>query len=429
MNDDGDDDACSSNSGNEGRVARNLFRTDDDDSESDDDDDDDDNHNDVGLVSSNNDAGDDKGSAADENPTPQLPPQRMVIRRRKVLHTWLDEDAVGSIATRLWPAATFLASFLRNFIITECHPNDVPQRPNDTEHRGNGTFDTSARKQSIEEIFDQLRNIICPADTTKQFRHDNTIHVLEIGSGVGLVGLELAHCFLRRNDDDDDDDDNVVNDDSKQPFIMTKVLLTDLETALPLLHNNIQLNFPSCDTKAKDVMHHQEKATTNDEGTITTEHRSRSQLVIDAMKLDWNNREDALQALRWFDEETPGRITADSSRQSPLLVIGSDCVYWECLHQPLEECLLTLLAHAPPGSLCLLAGMRRWKRDTAFYQRLGKQQRKRRNPKGNHCGVDRDGGYLDCVCLFEQVTTSEKEGSRREIMRIYAIRFIATTRN
>jgi hypothetical protein len=60
------------------------------------------------------------------------------------------------------------------------------------------------------------------------------------------------------------------------------------------------------------------------------------------------------------------------SSNSPVLVLASDCVYYAKLHLPLEQTLAALLSNAPKGLMWLIAGARRWKRDSKFYAKLGK---------------------------------------------------------
>jgi hypothetical protein len=105
------------------------------------------------------------------------------------------------------------------------------------------------------------------------------------------------------------------------------------------------------------------------------------------------------------------------------LILGSDCVYWEHLYEPLERTIAGLLQQAPCDSMCLLAGMRRWKRDNHFYRHvLGKV-------------TVADGGRLRCTCIDEQVLHSNSSSSNknkidhrpeRQVMRIYAIQWIRT---
>ena len=102
---------------------------------------------------------------------------------------------------------------------------------------------------------------------------------------------------------------------------------TDLEAALPLLEANIAANASS--------------------------HASSS---VSAAPLCWGDA-DHHASLR-------------ASLPPPAVVLAADCVYWEALHAPLRATLAFLLGEYP-SAVVLIAGARRWKRDTAFYASLG----------------------------------------------------------
>jgi hypothetical protein len=174
------------------------------------------------------------------------------------------------------------------------------------------------------------------------------------------------------------------------------VLLTDLDEALPLLYQNIQLNAPNfiCGPAA-----------------------------VQAQALRWGaaTAQDCDSALAVLSQ------LSNSTFARPILVLASDCVYFEQLHLPLEETFLSILSTAPAGSMCLVAGARRWKRDNAFYAKLGKATR-------NHSPTH----HLVCTCLQETVTRyhdKDDNGNddnnnngdstqRRSIMRIFAIQWL-----
>jgi predicted nicotinamide N-methyase len=183
--------------------------------------------------------------------------------------------------------------------------------------------------------------------------HEGNLSILEIGAGVGLTGLELA---------------------SQLP---ARVMLTDLSEALPLLRSNTLLN--------------------KDQFVLGPD-------AVQCQPLEWGNQVHAKQALETFMSHV--------DTGSPILVIGSDCVYWECLHEPLELALFQILSQAPVGSICLLAGMRRWKSDTKFYKMLGKK-----TATASH--------RLVVECIDEAV---ERDGAGREITRIYKIQWLEKAR-
>jgi len=227
--------------------------------------------------------------------------------------------------------------------------------------------------------------------------------ILELGAGVGVTGLELA---------------------TQWPVA---VLLTDLPQCLAGAQNAIELN-RSQFRRGTDAVHvqalcwgcgggggnHQslmsrlEPADHNPtimklENTSSKSENQRTDYTVDE-KVD-----DCIRAMQWYRCVTAATSSSSSSTEPnstvPLLILGSDCVYWEVLHESLERTLFHLLSLAPAGSLCLLAGMRRWKRDTAFYHNLGKRTRTKHHS-------------LSCVCIQESVQRVE---GKREIIRIYAV--------
>ena len=175
------------------------------------------------------------------------------------------------------------------------------------------------------------------------------IPILELGAGIGLTGLEIA------------------------TQLQSHVLLTEMDVGLPLLYRNTELN------------------------------QDRFALGKDAarpQRLEWSSSQDRDKALGWY------RQVAED--QQPLLILASDCVYWEVTHKPLEETLAHLLSELPINSICLLAGERRWKRDNTFYQTLGKHSRTQTHT-------------LHCTSLQE---TIRRDGDSRQVMRVYAVQWL-----
>jgi hypothetical protein len=175
----------------------------------------------------------------------------------------------------------------------------------------------------------------------------NTLSILELGAGVGLTGLQLA------------------------TQLRCRVLLTDLPEAMPLLERNIELN--------------------RDRFVLKWE-------AVQAQVLSWGDEEHIQKALAWILEN-----------DGPILILASDCVYFQELHAPLEQTLRQLLEPLSSTSRttkCWIAGMRRWKRDNAFYANLGQRTR-----TATH--------ELTCDCLQE--TVSRDEDDKREIIRVFSI--------
>ena len=175
----------------------------------------------------------------------------------------------------------------------------------------------------------------------------NSLRIIELGAGVGLTGIQLATRFD------------------------TQVLITDLPEAMPLLKRNIQLN------------------------------RKKFRAGPDAVQA---------RVLAWGNEDHASQVVQEwQSPDCPVLVLASDCVYYAELHLPLEQTLATLLSNAPKGSVCLIAGARRWKRDTKFYAKLGKATR-----SATHC--------LSTTVLKETFTRNDQQG--RQIMRLYCVQWL-----
>jgi hypothetical protein len=219
---------------------------------------------------------------------------------------------------------------------------------------------SSDRKELVLEVLKELL-VMTPQnnDTSTSNSNEHVLPIIELGAGVGLTGIELA------------------------TQLSVRVLLTDLEVALPLLQKNALLN--------------QERYRLGPD-------------AVEVLKLGWGVEEDYQKALDWTREISPD---ADiDATQTPLLILGSDCVYWENLHEPLEDTLYRLLSSTPQESMCLLATVRRWKRDNTFYQNLGKRTR-----TATH--------ELQCTCLQETV---RRNGTEREIMRIFAVQWVERQR-
>lgn len=103
-----------------------------------------------------------------------------------------------------------------------------------------------------------------------------------------------------------------------------KVVLTDLTEALEILQHNIKLNSKICS-------------------------------LVEARELRWGNKEDLKKVL-----------SAVYVMPSPPLIIASDCVYWECLFEPLYQTLSELVLET--GCTIIIAHVKRWKKDGRFFK-------------------------------------------------------------
>jgi len=327
---------------------------------------------------------------------------------RTILHVTIKEQQVGgSIAHRLWPSAEALARFVVDYAGRRITRQELLEQ----------VLSQRRQQPKLDALRLQLENALDAVDATLRITptdvgsDDNTgstkeeqsastptpsgqatrtpIIALELGSGIGLTGLEVS---------------------TQMP---TRLLQTELQTGLPILQDNIDLN------RWRFLL-----------GTD----------CVEAMRLDWGNESETREALEWIErQQSQTKQPSDDgaavvlASTLPVLILASDCVYWPELHLPLEQVLMRLLSQCPPQSVCLLAGMRRWKSDNAFYQSLGKQTQ---TPTHR----------LQCTCLREHVyregashsaddtngtnddsvdaSAGAKRQAKREIMRIYAIRWV-----
>jgi len=202
----------------------------------------------------------------------------------------------------------------------------------------------------------------------------SSFNILELGAGIGLAGVFV----------------------SKLPRV-NQVILTDLECVQELLKTNIQLNCSRTDMNTVEV---QSASVETSNSLSTCSNRVRNEVLC------WGVIEDVDRALRLFSSSSSFSSTLSpsvlsQSSQLPLLVIASDCVYWEHLFQPLYETLLYLTQH---NCHIIISHVRRWKRDSKFFQMCSKTM-----------VVEKLHEELDYI-------TEEFDGSkRRRLQRIYRI--------
>jgi Lysine methyltransferase len=406
-------------------VLRNLFRTNSDSTSSSDDDDTDgcrdDDDDDIGSCD----------AATLMNTTVEtdnaVKPKSTTTIVCTIQHVQLEVCTVGgSIEHRLWPAAEFLVDYL---LQQQYNDNQIFQV---SRNICSNTKRSSIHSTVCYNVQDLVQRLVSPSSTqTKRaaqpiivehvpVEDNKEIKVIELGAGVGYTSLELAYH---------------VRQQKSLPRNHTQFLLTDLSSAIPTLQRNVHRNFGTVPntTTDRDVAW----SSTDDEGGCP----------IQVQPLEWGNRDDIQEAISWYNRCAK---SSSSPTTTPLLILGSDCVYWESLYNKLETTIATLLQHATPNSICLLANVRRWKRDTSFFQ----------NIFGQHTATS--SGQLHCICIHEQVTRSSEyncndddggSGSshprtdpvftseqhveaafcheqqqpqrRRQVMRIYAIQWIS----
>lgn len=337
---------------------RNLFRTDDDSSEE-------------GAEDSDSEA----AVSANNNGCENGP---VLFVTRHILNVTIEEQQVGgSIAHRLWPAALHLAEFVMKLQ----HPSNFSSDPIPSMEQRND----AARKRNA---FNKLSAMLQQTEQAAVSEPSSCqLCILELGAGIGLTGLQLATVLPN-----------------------TRVLLTDLDTALPLLQRNADLN----------------------QGSLAPN------TTVQIQRLAWADSHDIAMALEWYHQCNAG----DESSPVPLLILAADCVYWEELHMPLEKTLWALLSSCigdvQNSTMCLMAGARRWKRDNTFYnQLLGKTTRSQSHT-------------LCCTCLQETITRpndaneatrndendnahlddhanetqQQQQQQRREVLRVYAVEWL-----
>mmetsp|Transcript_23224 Transcript_23224/g.35858 ORF Transcript_23224/g.35858 Transcript_23224/m.35858 type:complete len:365 (+) Transcript_23224:104-1198(+) len=285
--------------------------------------------------------------------------QENVVIRRQIMHVEIEELQIGgSIAHRLWPPAEHLARFILDAAAgkyIDRSSNGITH--NDAnENKSTATDSTEGPRALSHEYSRRIllqKQEMLHKKVYQLFSSAKGLPILELGAGLGLTGLELA---------------------TQLDGVNTHVLLTELEDGLPMLRRNLELN----------------------------QHKFRNGVdTVQVQRLTWGVPDEYDAALDWYHALTKAQS------QKPLLIIGSDCVYWSELHKPLESALCGLLSRAPAGSMCLLAGVRRWKSDNAFYQSLGKYTRTKTHE-------------LQCTLLQE--TVQRKDGDRT-VLRIYAIQW------
>lgn len=115
------------------------------------------------------------------------------------------------------------------------------------------------------------------------YNSNDRVCVLDLGSGTGIVGLGLAKLA---------------------PSWLRCVYLTDLESAMPLLHENIQFNHDAVDATGNTVP-----------------------LSVQAVALDWLDDSESITNNDWWKH-----LNATATH---LLLVGADIIYQPSLFQPL----------------------------------------------------------------------------------------------
>ena len=188
---------------------------------------------------------------------------------------------------------------------------------------------------------DENTDILTPYQTKKE--SDGPI--IELGAGVGLCGLYVA------------------------AYGCDRVIITDLDVALPLIERNIDEN----------------KSVLRGDGSVR------------AYELKWGCMED-IDTL--FSQMTYSR----TSSGTPPLVIAADCVYWESLFLPFHQTLCALVLGF--GCVVLISHVKRWKRDEKFFAMCRKRMK-----------VE----VVKETIEYVKEENSRSDRRRRQISRIYKI--------
>uniref|UniRef100_A0A7S2GHQ3 Calmodulin-lysine N-methyltransferase n=1 Tax=Octactis speculum TaxID=3111310 RepID=A0A7S2GHQ3_9STRA len=193
----------------------------------------------------------------------------------------IEEQAKG-IGFQLWPAASFLCQYLD--------------------------------KRSLDILPDHVSNLDC----------------LELGAGVGLVGLFMAALGCKRT------------------------WVTDLPEVLPILQRNVEVN-PELAPRVT--------VCPLTWGTNDWEAWQQSSASSSSSSLGRNDN-GSMPAARIFSGER-------REGGAKLVVLLADCVYWPELFGPLLDTLTGLCDSC--GATVIMAHTRRWKKDGRFFSLAGKR--------------------------------------------------------
>lgn len=189
----------------------------------------------------------------------------------------LNHDSKRGIAFQLWPAASYLCNYIE------------------------------ANYDSIHEIIGTKARI--PTSSSANTKYP--LNILELGAGIGLVGIFCASLFNTGH--------------------MNDIVITDLPETITILTENILLN---------------------------------------NQKYDINNRI-RCNTLRWGNNiDLNTVLTSYTNPSAQLVVVLADCVYWECLYQCLYETLFVLINDY--NAVVLMGHVKRWKKENKFFNLIKK---------------------------------------------------------
>ena len=241
----------------------------------------------------------------------------------------LKQNKMLGIAHQLWPAATYLCNYLeRQYLEREVHDGS-------------------------KEVHDGSK--------------EEYANILELGAGIGLCGIYAHQLFQAR-----------------------QTIVTDLEDAMDIINENIELN----------------------------RDQSSSLREIEAQVLSWGDMGHVTSIMDRFadNSHTDTASTSLDGEIPPPLVLIADCVYWENLFEPLVQTIRCLVLHYK--CTVLMAYVKRWKKCSKFFQMLRKKD------------VTRDGHltdlkYVDVELMDENIVwevDSFTKEDKKHIYRLYRIR-------
>lgn len=224
------------------------------------------------------------GSRNEEDETESNAKQRLLLKCDLLQRDIVVVHSRGDgIAWRVWPGATYLLEYIAN------------ERPDCLFRKGNPR---------------------CSRTT-----------VLELGSGVGTVGLFCAGMGMR-------------------------TILTDTEEAVRALERSVAENEDTAIVADADTCH---------------SFSQRKRVVV--MRLDWNSKKDAELVLQKMAEGPFGL--------KRVIIVLSDCTYWDSLFVPLastiERLLLGIKDSGGQGIVLCAHERRQWKIEKRFFTKRLRQ--------------------------------------------------------
>lgn len=239
---------------------------------------------------------------------------------------------------------------------------------------------------------------------------EEEIVFLELGAGVGVTGIYLDKYFRVAN--------HRIGNRSVR---VQHTVLSDLAEALNGLQDNIRIN------------------STDSSSAYSTE-------TISASILSWGNENELLETLELLCQKLnplSTEVTEGVNKRRTLVILAADVIYWECLFDPLLDCLMQILQHTSSNgrfssyfsqTRVLIAHYKRWKKDQIFLNRC--QKRLQKNKLGSfqclhedilsHSSDDdahtADGSESAASTSQPREGTLTNFGTKKEIRRIYLIK-------